>query len=100
LLQLRQLCLWQSPDKVKNLGGKHLLSTKIEFLLETLEQILEEGHQAIIFSQFTTYLDIIEREVRERHWRLSRIDGSQAMKRRQKEVDAFQDGTNKLFLIS
>tara|TARA_R110000868_G_scaffold155691_6_gene382236 strand:- start:106542 stop:109712 length:3171 start_codon:yes stop_codon:yes gene_type:complete len=100
LLQLRQLCLWQSPDKVKNMNGKHLLSTKIDFLLETLETIVEEGHQAIIFSQFTTYLDIIQKEIREKHWKCSRIDGSQAMKRRQKEVDAFQDGTNRIFLIS
>lgn len=100
LLQLRQLCLWQSPDKVLNTNGKHLLSTKIEFLLETLEQIIEEGHQAIIFSQFTTYLDIIQKEIREKHWKVSRIDGSQAMKRRQKEVDAFQDGSNRIFLIS
>lgn len=100
LLQLRQLCLWQSPDKVKDMNGKHLLSTKIDFLLDTLDTIVEEGHQAIIFSQFTTYLDIIQKEIREKHWKCSRIDGSQAMKRRQKEVDAFQDGTNRIFLIS
>ena len=101
LLKLRQLCLWQSPKNLLPLRNrKRIYSTKIDFLLQTLEQIIEEGHQAIVFSQFTTYLDIIQNEIHEKHWKFSRIDGSQAMKRRQKEVDSFQDGSNRIFLIS
>jgi len=92
LLQLRQHCLWQKDGQI--------LSTKIDFLLETLEQILEEGHQVIIFSQFTTYLDIIEHSIREKHWKMSRIDGSQNIKKRQEQVDQFQDLKTPVFLIS
>ncbi len=92
LLQLRQHCLWQKDGQI--------LSTKIDFLIETLEQILEEGHQVIVFSQFTTYLDIIEHAVREKHWKLSRIDGSQSVKKRQEQVDQFQEGKTPVFLIS
>ncbi len=92
LLQLRQLCLWQSQ--------KHLLSTKIEFLIENLEQLLEEGHKVLIFSQFTTYLDHIQNKIREHCWNFARIDGSQTMKKRQAEVERFQNGDAQVFLIS
>jgi SNF2 family DNA or RNA helicase len=98
LLQLRQNCLWQNRSNDQNI--KHIDSTKIEFLLETLESILEEGHQAIIFSQFTTYLDIIQTYFKERHWKYSRIDGSQTINKRQEQVDLFQEQKNPLFLIS
>ena len=76
---LRQKCLWQKDNKI--------LSTKINFLMENLEQILQEGHQTIIFSQFTTYLDIIEEFIRNKHWKMSRIDGKQTIKKRQSQVD-------------
>ena len=98
LLQLRQSCLWQNRAGDNNY--KHIDSTKIDFLLETLETILEEGQQAIIFSQFTTYLDIIQHFFREKHWKFSRIDGSQSINKRQEQVDQFQSGKTPIFLIS
>ena len=98
LLQLRQNCLWQ--NRTSDLNYKNIDSTKIEFLMETLESILEEGHQAIIFSQFTTYLDIIQHYFREKHWKYSRIDGSQSINKRQEQVELFQSSKNPIFLIS
>lgn len=92
LLELRQLCLWQ------NLNGIH--STKIDFLMENLEQLIEEGHKVLVFSQFTTYLDHIQNKIRERSWKFARIDGSQNMKKRQAEVERFQEGDAQVFLIS
>lgn len=68
--------------------------------METLEQIIEEGHQAIIFSQFTTYLDLIQKVIRERHWKVARIDGTQSVKKRQAQVEVFQGGEAPIFLIS
>jgi SNF2 family DNA or RNA helicase len=98
LLQLRQNCLWQNRNEQHNYH--QIESSKIEFLLETLEAILEEDHQAIIFSQFTTYLDIIQHHFNEKHWKYSRIDGSQSITKRQDQVDKFQSGQNRVFLIS
>lgn len=98
LLQLRQNCLWQNRGELHTFH--QIESSKIEFLLETLEAVLEEGHQAIIFSQFTTYLDIIQHHFREKHWKYSRIDGSQSINKRQEQVELFQSGTNPVFLIS
>ena len=98
LLQLRQNCLWQ--NRIGDTSHKNIDSTKIEFLMETLETILEEGQQAIIFSQFTTYLDIIQNYFREKHWKFSRIDGSQSINKRQEQVEQFQSGKTPIFLIS
>lgn len=92
LLKLRQLCLWQNQ--------KFVTSTKIDFLMENLEQLMEEGHKVLVFSQFTTYLDLIQNKVREQSWNYARIDGSQTMKKRQSEVDRFQEGDAQVFLIS
>ncbi len=91
LLLLRQNCLWQ-----KNSAE----STKVKFLLETLEQVIQEGHKTIVFSQFTTYLDLIQKAVLERNWRIARIDGTQNVKKRQKQVDLFQNNQADVFLIS
>lgn len=92
LLELRQLCLWQKQPA--------LTSTKIDFLLENLELILGEGHKVLVFSQFTTYLDLIQDKIIERAWNYARIDGSQSMKTRQEQVEKFQNGNAKVFLIS
>ena len=92
LLQLRQLCLWQKTQALR--------SSKVDFLMENLEVLLEEGHKVLVFSQFTTYLDIIQNKVRERSYIHARIDGSQTLKKRQAEVERFQDGDAQVFLIS
>ena len=89
LARARQLCLWQKKSEKE--------STKINFLLENLDQLQEEGHKVLIFSQFTTYLDKIQNEVTKRNWQYCRIDGSMTMKARQKQVELFQDGDPQIF---
>jgi SNF2 family DNA or RNA helicase len=100
LLELRQRCLWQPQQDNPTFSMANINSTKIEFLVETLDQIIEEGHQAIVFSQFTTYLDLIQKVLHEKHLKLSRIDGSQSVKKRQEQVEIFQGGKSQVFLIS
>ena len=93
LLELRQMCLWQKQG-----GG--LQSTKIDFLMENLEQLVVENHKVLVFSQFTTYLDLIQDKIRAMGWKYSRIDGSQAIKKREEQVELFQNGPSQIFLIS
>jgi SNF2 family DNA or RNA helicase len=93
LLELRQLCLWQKQ-------GPGLESTKIDFLAENLEQLVEENHKVLVFSQFTTYLDLIQNRIRERGWKHARIDGSQSVNKRAEQVELFQNGDAQVFLIS
>lgn len=93
LLRLRQLCLWQEANN-------EFQSTKIDYLMDNLDQILQEDHQVLIYSQFTKYLDIIQNRIKQKKWNYSRIDGSYTLNKRQKEIEAFQEGKNKVFLIS
>ena len=100
ILRLRQSCLWQPGDQNNLDLDAESASTKIKFLCSQVEQILEEGHQALIFSQFTSYLDIIQNVFNKRGWNYSRIDGKYSVSQREKEINKFQKGDNKLFLIS
>lgn len=92
LLEMRQLCLWQKTPQLQ--------STKIDFLMENLEQLVTEGHKTLVFSQFTTYLDMIENKIKVAGWKMARIDGSQTIKKRGEMVEIFQNGDAQIFLIS
>ena len=94
ILKLRQLCLWQSHN------GGAIHSTKIDFLVDNLKQIHEEGHKALIFSQFTSYLDLIQSRLHDQGWKISRIDGSLSLKKRDQELEKFQNDESDFFLIS
>ncbi|MEO5666481.1 MAG: DEAD/DEAH box helicase [Bdellovibrionota bacterium] len=63
-------------------------SSKLDLLMETLEESLAEGHKSLVFSQWTSFLDRIEGELEKRKIRFSRIDGS--TQKRQGIVDEFQ----------
>ncbi len=92
LLEMRQLCLWQKQPSY--------FSTKVDFLMENLEQLVTEGHKTLVFSQFTTYLDQIENKIKVAGWKMARIDGSQSIKKRGEMVELFQNGDAQIFLIS
>ncbi|MGH0037503.1 MAG: SNF2-related protein [Myxococcota bacterium] len=51
-------------------------SSKVELLLERLEQANEDGHRALVFSQWTGLLDLVEPHLRERQIDFVRLDGS------------------------
>ncbi|MEM9556963.1 MAG: DEAD/DEAH box helicase [Acidobacteriota bacterium] len=74
-------------------------SAKIGLLFDQLEQVVAEGHKALVFSQFVRLLDILEHEIERRGWRHVRLDGR--TRDRQRRVDRFQDDPEiPLFLIS
>ena len=69
--------------------GTPATSSKLSLLLETLEEVLDEGHKALVFSQWTSLLDLVEPVLRARGIVFNRLDGS--TRDRQGVVDAFQD---------
>jgi len=85
LLRLRQACCHCALVPGQNAAS----SAKLDLLMETLEESLAEGHRSLIFSQWTSYLDLIERELVARGIRISRIDGS--TQNRAEVVCEFQD---------
>lgn len=53
-------------------------SSKLDLLFDTLDEALSEGHKALVFSQWTGFLDLVEPELRARSIRFNRLDGSTA----------------------
>jgi superfamily II DNA or RNA helicase len=77
-----------------------LPSAKLAVFGDIVGELLENGHKALVFSQFTGHLDIIRQYVKERAIAYQYLDGATPAKERKKRVDAFQDGDGDLFLIS
>jgi len=44
--------------------------------MDTLEEVISEGHKALVFSQWTSFLDLLEPELKTRGVRFVRLDGS------------------------
>jgi SNF2 family DNA or RNA helicase len=59
-------------------GQKANRSSKLDVLLETLEEALSEGHKALVFSQWTSLLDLVEPHLKAANIRFNRLDGSTA----------------------
>jgi superfamily II DNA or RNA helicase len=85
LLRLRQACCHRALLP----GQTAERSSKLELLLETLEEALSEGHKALVFSQWTSLLDLVEPLLKERGVRFTRLDGSTVD--RGAVVKSFQD---------
>lgn len=77
-----------------------LPSSKLNLFSEIVDELLENGHKALVFSQFVGHLKIIEQKVQQKGISYQYLDGSTPMMQRQKLVDAFQRGEGELFLIS
>ena len=75
-------------------------SAKLALLIETLQELKNEGHRALIFSQFTSYLALIRQALDDAGITYQYLDGSTPAKTRQERVDAFQSGDSDAFLIS
>jgi len=85
LLRLRQACC--HPSLVP--GQQAESSSKIELLLEYLDEALAEGHKALVFSQWTSLLDLVEPHLKSAGIEFTRLDGS--TRNRGEVVDEFQD---------
>ncbi len=72
---------------------------KLDLLLPQLREVLAEGHKALVFSQFTSFLAILRRQLDAEEIPYLYLDGR--TRDRQEKVEAFQsDPECKLFLIS
>jgi SNF2 family DNA or RNA helicase len=68
--------------------------------LELIESSIESGHRLLLFSQFTSMLDILQTELSKRDIEYFRLDGSTPTSHRLGLVDRFNAGTVPVFLIS
>lgn len=96
LTKLRRVCC--HPSLVS--PELELPSSKLERALELVEELRDNGHRALIFSQFVGYLELLATALKDRGIVYAYLDGSTPVKARQKAVQAFQKGTGDVFLIS
>ncbi|WP_224247733.1 DEAD/DEAH box helicase [Hyalangium gracile] len=75
-------------------------SSKMRRLLELLEELRSEGHRALVFSQFTSHLELVQEELKRAGFTYQYLDGATPAATRAKRIQAFQDGEGDLFLIS
>lgn len=83
-------------ESIVTASGKMLLLDRL------LKHLFIDDHKVLIFSQFTTQLDILEDYCRElRGWKVCRIDGSIAQADRRESIKLFnEDPKYKIFLLS
>lgn len=97
LTKLRQLCLDPSIVVDKYKGG----SAKIEEALNLINENIENGHKILLFSQFTSVLNNISKELSKNEIEHMYLDGSTKASKRLELVDEFNNSDKyKVFLIS
>jgi len=101
LLKLRQICCEPKLLKFENeskIEADAAGSAKLDYLADLLDTLVEEGRRILLFSQFTSMLDIIAAHLEQRRIPYLMLTG--ASKNRGELVEKFQTGQIPLFLIS
>ena len=96
LLKLRQACC--DPRLLKLDEETPAPSAKLERLMEMVQELLSEGRKIIVFSQFTSMLDLIVARLKAVEIGFSLLTGE--TKDRASAITDFQSGRTDVFLIS
>ncbi|WP_067840270.1 DEAD/DEAH box helicase [Amphibacillus sediminis] len=96
LTRLRQICCHPQLflDDYQGESGK------LELLKTLLEQLYEQNRRVLIFSQFSSMLQLINQELTAKSYQTFYLDGQTPAKQRVEMADAFNNGERDLFLIS
>ena len=98
LLRLRQTCCHLDLLKLPNLKSE-FPSAKMELFFELVDEAVDARHRILVFSQFTSMLSILRKELEARDLKYCYLDG--ATKNRQAMVREFNtDRSIPVFLIS
>jgi SNF2 family DNA or RNA helicase len=95
LLKLRQVCCDPRLLRSGSFGGT---SSKLDDLLEMVSEMISEGRRILLFSQFTSMLDLIKPKLTDADIKFVELRGDTAD--RAEPVRAFEAGEVPLFLIS
>lgn len=74
------------------------MPAKVEALIEQLVELQAEGHRALVFSQFTTFLQIVRGHLADAGITTEYLDGS--TRNRAEVIGRFKEGDATAFLIS
>ncbi len=95
LTLLRQASLDLSLVDAKHVN---VPSTKLDALMEIVEEIAADGHRTLVFSQFTRFLTLARRRIEDAGIEHCYLDGE--TRKREQVIEEFRSGTAPVFLIS
>ena len=96
LTRLRRFCCHPAllqPDTA-------LPASKFVFFCQLMTELLDNGHKALVFSQFVDHLALARQWLDEQGIAYQYLDGATPGKQRKARMDAFQAGEGEVFLIS
>ncbi|NWK77741.1 DEAD/DEAH box helicase [Aquitalea sp. LB_tupeE] len=96
LTRLRRFCCHPAllqPDTA-------LPASKFAFFCQLMSELLDNGHKALVFSQFVDHLALARQWLDEQGIAYQYLDGATPGKQRKARMDAFQAGEGEVFLIS
>jgi len=96
ITRLRQICCHPGMFIDDYTGA----SGKLDLLLELIEDSIEGGHKILLFSQYTSMLNIIREELIKMDIKYAYLDGKVPSKRRKDIIHKFNHGDLPIFLIS
>jgi SNF2 family DNA or RNA helicase len=96
LTRLRQICCHPALF-LEDYGGG---SGKLDLCMETIQMAVESGHRILLFSQFTSMLNILKAALESTPYAYFYLDGTTKAEQRMEMTSRFNAGECDLFLIS
>ena len=97
LMRLRQICC--DPQLLGTQVKEDFVSAKVQGLLDIIEPLQEEGHKILIFSQFVSMLELLEKTLDSKSIPYLTLTGK--TQNRKALIDRFQESdSEKVFLLS
>lgn len=96
LMKLRQICC----DPSLFLKNYHAGSAKTDLCMDTIRKAIDAGHKILLFSQFTSMLDILCKNLEKEHIAYHLLTGATKAADRIALVDQFQNDDVPVFCIS
>jgi len=96
IMKLRRACC--HPKLV--IEDSPLSSSKLQAFEGLVDELIENRHKALVFSQFVGHLAILKELLDKKGIRYQYLDGSTSVAKRKKAVNSFQAGEGDVFLIS
>ena len=96
IMKLRRACCHPRLVMEESMLG----SSKLQAFEELVDELLDNRHKALVFSQFVGHLTLIRELLGKKGIHYHYLDGSTPVPQRKKAVNLFQAGEGDLFLIS
>ena len=96
ITRLRQICCYPGLVYERYKGN----SSKLEMCMELVQNAVNGGHKLLLFSQFTTMLDVLAVRLKKAKVSFYMLTGSTSKEKRAQMVHAFNEDDTSVFCIS